>query len=401
MPGEQWLEDPTSRKRYVQPSLALLGSLILLAGCIQAPEAPSILQDPVLQDQVASWSTQGWRTSTPEEQGMDSGVLAAMLEEIQQRGHNIDSVSVTRNGYLVADAAIYPYKQDTKHIIHSCTKSIVSALIGIAIEQGYIDDVQTPVLDFFPGRSVENMDENKKSMTLEDLLTMSSGLSCRDSYLYRWSGLNEMRASSDWIQHMLDLPMAETPGTKFEYCNGASFLLSAILTETTGMSAHEFADKHLFGPLGITDVIWPTNPQGINIGWGELRMRPQDLAKVGYLYLRGGEWDGEQIIPSSWVEESTRKHISGTLEDGYGYQWWIDDSGIFMAVGYAGQFIFVVPEKELVVVITSDLGDRDFYVPQVLLVDYIIPAVVSSVPLPNDPDAEALLRLRIEELSNS
>jgi len=376
--------------------LAQFWILIFLVGCSQAAatETPD-----VLQESNGAWPTQGWQASAPEAQGMDSGVLAAMLEDIQRQGHNIDSVTVIRNGYLVADAAIYPYEQDTKHIIHSCTKSIVSALIGIAIEQGYIDGVQTPVLDFFPGRSAENIDENKKSMTLDDLLTMSSGLNCRDSYLYRWSGLNEMRASSDWVQHMLDLPMAEAPGTRFEYCNGASFLLSAILTETTGMSAHEFADKYLFGPLGITDVIWPINPQGINIGWGELRMRPQDLAKIGYLYLRGGEWDGEQIIPSSWVEESTQKHISGTLEDGYGYQWWVDDSGIFMAVGYAGQFIFVVPEEELVVVFNSDLDDRDFYVPQVLLVDYIIPAVISSKPLPTDPEAEASLRLQIEALS--
>jgi CubicO group peptidase (beta-lactamase class C family) len=371
--------------------------LIFLVGCNQAAATETL---DVFQESDEVWPTQGWLTSAPEAQGMNSGVLVAMLEEIQRQGHSIDSVTVIRNGYLVADAAIYPYEQDTKHIIHSCTKSIVSTLIGIAIEQEYIDGVQTPVLDFFPGRSVENIDENKKSMTLEDLLTMSSGLNCRDSYLYRWSGLNEMRASSDWVQHMLDLPMAETPGTRFEYCNGASFLLSAILTETTGMSAHEFADKHLFGPLGIADVIWPTNPQGINIGWGELRMRPQDLAKIGYLYLRGGEWDGEQIVPSLWVEESTRKHISGTLEDGYGYQWWVDDSGIFMAVGYAGQFIFVVPEKELVVVFNSDLDDRDFYVPQVLLVDYIIPAVTSSEPLPTDPEAEASLRLQIEALGN-
>ena len=376
--------------------LAQFWILIFLVGCSQAAatETPD-----VLQESNGAWPTQGWQASAPEAQGMDSGVLAAMLEDIQRQGHNIDSVTVIRNGYLVADAAIYPYEKDTKHIIHSCTKSIVSALIGIAIEQGYIDGVQTPVLDFFPGRSAENIDENKKSMTLDDLLTMSSGLNCRDSYLYRWSGLNEMRASSDWVQHMLDLPMAEAPGTRFEYCNGASFLLSAILTETTGTSAHEFADKYLFGPLGITDVIWPINPQGINIGWGELRMRPQDLAKIGYLYLRGGEWDGEQIIPSSWVEESTQKHISGTLEDGYGYQWWVDDSGIFMAVGYAGQFIFVVPEEELVVVFNSDLDDRDFYVPQVLLVDYIIPAVISSEPLPTDPEAEASLRLQIEALS--
>ena len=331
---------------------------------------------------------------------MDSTTLATMMETIQHESYEIDSVIVIRNGYLVVDAAVYPFDQDRKHIIRSCTKSIVSLLIGIAIDRGYIEDLQSPVLDLFPGRTVDNIDANKEKMTLENLLTMTSGFRCRDSYIYRWSGLNQMRASKDWIQFMLDLPMTETPGTRFEYCNGSSFLLSAIITETTGMSALEFAKKYLFGPLGITDVIWPTNPQGINIGWGELSMLPHDLAKIGYLYLWGGQWDGEQIVPSSWVEDSTRKHISATLEDGYGYQWWVDDSGIYMALGYGGQFIFVVPEKDMVVVFMSDLSERDFYVPQVLLADYIIPAAKSSEPIPNDPVAESSLRLGIEDLSN-
>jgi len=373
------------------------GIIALVSGCSQAIAT----QQPITpQDSNTYWPTQGWRTSTPEEQGMDSMILAAMMEAIQHENYEIDSVIVIRNGYLVVDATVYPFDQDTKHIIHSCTKSIVSLLIGIAIDRGYIEDLQTPVLDFFPGRTVDNMDANKEKMTLENLLTMTSGFKCRDSYIYRWSGLNKMRESKDWIQFMLDLPMVETPGTTFEYCNGSSFLLSAIIAETTGISALEFAKKYLFGPLGITDVIWPTNHQGINIGWGELRMLPQDLAKIGYLYLWGGQWDGEQIVPSSWVEDSTRKHISATLEDGYGYQWWVDDSGIYMALGYGGQFVFVVPEKDMVVVFMSDLSERDFYIPQVLLDDYIIPAAVSSEPIRNDPEAESSLRLRIEDLAN-
>ena len=331
---------------------------------------------------------------------MDSMVLAAMLEVIQNENHEVDSVTVIRNGYMVVDAAVYPYDQNTTHPIHSCTKSIVSALIGIGIEEGNIESVQVPVLDFFPDRLADNIDANKEEMTLEDLLTMTSGFDCTDSYLYRWSGLNQMRGSEDWIQFMLDLPMTATPGTQFEYCNGASFLLSAIITETSGVSAFEFAKTHLFGPLGITDVVWPTNPQGINIGWGELSMLPHDLAKIGYLYLREGQWDGEQIVPSSWVEDSTQEYISATLEDGYGYQWWVDDSGVYMALGYAGQFIFVVPEKDMVVVFTSDLGESDFYVPQVLLGDYIIPAAESLAPIPFDASAESLLRQQIEDLSS-
>ena len=370
-------------------------------GSVVRPTPPQALEGSSLSQSPDSWPTGKWRTSSPEEQGMDSRVLQTMLERIKSQNYSIDSITIIRNGTLVLDAAVYPYNQNTKHMIRSCTKSIVSILIGIAIDQGYIEDVQTPILTFFPDRTVDHLDADKQAMTLENLLTMTSGFRCRDSYLYRWSGLNEMRDSDDWVQFMLDLPMKETPGKKFEYCNGGSFLLSAVISETTGMSSQEFAEDHLFKPLGIKDVYWPTNPQGINIGWGELRMLPRDLAKIGYLYLKGGQWNGVQIVPASWVEDSTRKHISATLEDGYGYQWWVDDSGVYLALGYGGQFIFVVPEKEMVVVFTSDLSESDFYLPQELLGDYIIPAAVSSDPLPKDPSAESSLRQIIEDLSKS
>jgi CubicO group peptidase (beta-lactamase class C family) len=377
--------------------LSLWIVVALVAGCVSA--TPTLAPTPT-PEPTTYWPTEGWRTSTPEEQGMDSELLADMLDTIRERNYNIDSVSVIRNGYMVVDAYVHPFSSDSKHIIHSCTKSIISSLIGIAIEEGYIQSVGKPVLDFFPERTVAHLDANKEAMTLEHVLTMSTGLECRDSYLYRWRGLRQMRQSQDWIQFMLGLPMAEEPGTRFEYCNGASFLLSAIIQETTGMSALEFAEKHLFGPLGISDVDWPSNPQGITIGWGELCMRPHDMAKIGYLYLNKGQWDGKQIVPSAWVEASTRKHNSATLQDGYGYQWWVSDNGVYMALGYAGQFIFVIPEQGLVVAFTSDLEERDFYVPQELLNDFIIPAVESSTALPANPDGAALLESRIEALAN-
>jgi len=331
---------------------------------------------------------------------MDSEILADMLAAIEKQNYNIDSVSILRHGSLVADVTVYPFRPGQKHIIHSCTKSVVSALVGIAIEEGYIESVEQPVLDFFPDRTTANLDPNKEAMTLEDVLTMSTGWECRDSYLYRWRGLNQMRASQDWVQFMLDLPMAEEPGTRFEYCNGASFLLSAIIQETTGKSALEFAQEHLFGPLDISDVNWPVNPQGINIGWGELHMLPHDMAKIGYLYLNEGVWDGQQIVPPAWVAASSAKQISATLQDGYGYQWGVDDSGLYMALGYAGQFIFVIPEQDMVAVFTSDLDDQDFYVPQSLLDDFIIPAAKSSTPLPVNPEGVGSLEAGIEALSN-
>jgi len=375
-----------------------LGIVIaLVTGCARGALSQSLAET---QDAAIDWPTAGWRSSTPEEQGMDSDLLSEMLGTIQEQNYGIDSVTIVRNGYIVADARIQPFRSTSKHNIFSCTKSVVSALIGIAIDQGYIEGLQQPVLSLFPQRTVANGDANKEAMTLEHLLTMTTGFRCQDSYLYRWTGLNQMRESEDWVQFVLDLPMDGEPGARFEYCNGASFLLSAIIQETTGMSALEFAEEHLFGPLGISDVDWSSNPQGISLGYSELRMHPHDMAKIGYLYLNDGRWDGEQIVPSEWVKASTRKYVSATLEDGYGYQWWVDDSGMYLALGYGGQFIFVIPEKEMVVVFTSSLEDSDFYAPQTLLNEFIIPAAMASSTLPDNSEGAALLESLIAELAN-
>jgi CubicO group peptidase (beta-lactamase class C family) len=369
----------------------------LVTSCTAAPAAvePTVAQSPGLP-----WPTEDWPTSTPEEQGLDSELLADMLDRIQQEDYSIDSVLVVRHGVMVLDATVYPFAPGQKHVIHSCTKSIVSALIGIAIDQGYIEGVEQSLLDLFPERTVANLDASKQAITLQDMLTMSSGLECRDSYLYRWRGLDAMRASSDWVQFMLDLPAVEKPGSRFEYCNGGSFLLSAIIRETTGLSALAFAEEHLFGPLGISDVTWPSNPQGISIGWGEMRMHPHDMAKIGYLYLNGGQWDGQQVVPAAWVAESTRQHIvARTLQEGYGYQWWIHPSGMYLALGYAGQYIAVVPGKDMVVVFTSDLPESQFLVPQELIDDFVLPAARSTRPLPANPKGLARLESRVEALT--
>ena len=337
------------------------------------------------------WPTKGWRTASPESQGVDSNLLENMLNTIFKKNLDIDSVLVVRNGYIVLGAYSYPREANHTHSIYSCTKSVTSALIGIAIDKRYIKGVNQPVLDFFKKRDAENLDANKKAMTLEHILTMTTGLECRDSYLYNWSGLWQMQSSADWVQFMIDLPMAEEPGTRFEYCNGASFLLSAILQEQTGMNALTFAHKHLFGPLGISDVFWSSNSQGITIGYSELLMRPQDMAKIGYLYLNDGLWDGKRIISSQWIKASTRKHIPATFL-GYGYQWWIVSPGIYTAIGYNGQFIIVVPEKNIVAVFTSSLDLKDFFIPLGLLSSHIIPAVKSPTPLPENPNGEKALK---------
>ena len=317
-----------------------------------------------------------WPATDAEQLGMDGALLDGLVDDIRAEGFAIDSVTVVKDGALVLDEYFSDYDAGSMHIIHSCTKSIMATLIGIAMDQGAIDTVDKPVLDFFPRRDVSSVDGRKSAMTLRDLLTMSSGFSCRDSEAV----LDDMRASSDWTQHMLDHLMGYTPGSRFEYCSSNSYLLSAILQQTTGMSAFDFATVNLLEPLGITDVYWPASMDGVTHGWGDMHLRPHDMAKIGYLYLNGGEWDGTQIVSSEWVDQATTPHLStshGAEVDGftesYGYQWWVDER-YYAAIGRDGQFIYVVPELDMVVVFTADLHGDDFAIPERLLTDYIIPA---------------------------
>jgi hypothetical protein len=173
------------------------------------------------------------------------------------------------------------------------------------------------------------------------------------------------------------------------------------LQESTGTNALAFAREHLFGPLGIHQVVWPANPQGITIGWGGMRMKPLDMAKIGFLYLNKGVWEGKQVVSSAWVDASTREHIkAGTLSDGYGYQWWVDEDGYSMALGYSGQYIVVLPQQNMVVVFTSALHSFSFFVPHMLMRNHILPAVKSSAPLPENPAGEKRLQSILHAISN-
>ncbi len=344
------------------------------------------------------WPTKGWRAASPESQGMDSDSLVKMLNMIWEKSIDIHSVLVIRNGYMVLDAYSYPFDAEIPHHIDACTQSISSALIGIAIDKGYIEDINQPVLDFFLPRVANNLDASKKAMTLENLLTMTTGLECSDPFLYLQSGMLDMiipadwRMSNDWVQFIIDLPMMKKPGTHYEYCNGAPFLLSAILQGQTGMTMLSFAEKYLFEPLGISKVGWPSNPQGITLGYGHLFLQPHDMAKIGYLYLNNGLWDGEQIISSQWINASTSKHIDTTLLPGYGYHWWIAGPDVYAAAGNKGQFILVAPDKNIVAVFTGRLSPEDFLIPLDMLAQYIIPAVMSPTALPENTNGKKALK---------
>ena len=303
---------------------------------------------------------------------MDPEMLEKMVEKLG--GLGIDSLVVVRNGYIVMEKYYAPYDQDTLHGVYSVTKSILSALIGIAIREGYIHNVDDPVLDYFSGRTFENDDDRKQTITLEHLLTMSAGLD------WNW---DEMIYSPDYVQYVLDQPLLTEPGTAFLYSSGNSQVLSAILQESSGLTAQEFAREYLFNHLGIEELSWNSDLTGISLGGWGLKLKPRDMAKIGYLYLNEGGWDGQQVIPAAWVEASTRSYIRvpeplEPWEVFMGYSWWVHEDGIYAAHGTKGQFIYVIPELDLVVVITGHLPDAQFTQPQRLIREYIIPAVITD-----------------------
>jgi CubicO group peptidase (beta-lactamase class C family) len=342
------------------------------------------------------WPTDGWRSTTPEEQGMDSEKLSQMVEHIQQEKLDLHSLLIIRNGYLVNELYVYPFSAEQAHEIMSVTKSTISALVGIAIQKGYIKDVQQPLFSLLSDQEVANLDEKKKAITLEDLLTMTSGLDCHENPA---PGEAFMQASQNWVQFMLDLPMAAQPGTTFNYCTGSVELLSAVLQKATGMSAREFANQNLFVPLGIEPISqerWPSDPQEVTVGGYSLALTPTEMAKLGLLFLSQGQWDGQTVVPADWVAASTASHANQGAKKEYGYLWWVDPQGKwYAALGLGGQHIFVYPAENLVVVFTADLPythDADLIPLQELLDQYILPAVKSDAPLPPNPDSLAHLQ---------
>ena len=354
--------------------------LIATGGCV----TPRPALPPVAPDY---WPTQAWRISTPEAQGVDSGLLAQAVDLIREQGLAVDSLLIVRHGYVVLDAYFYPYTADRLHDVASVTKSVTSTLTGIAIEEGLIDGLDAPLAGFFPEVTSLSSDPRKARITIRDLVSMSSGLRC--GYEPGEVELQAMLETPNWVHSVLDLPMAAEPGREFAYCSGNSHLLSAIIGHRAHSTTLEFAQRKLFVPLGIHKVVWPTDPQSVNRGWGELQMTPRDLAKIGFLFLHRGRWEDRQILSSDWVEHATRAQIGVSKKDvDYGYGWWAlkgKYAGLYEAQGRGGQFVTVAPARDVVVVFTGGFYDREQIAPLLLA------AIKSDGPLPENPLARAQL----------
>jgi CubicO group peptidase (beta-lactamase class C family) len=359
--------------------------IVLLMMPVLPTQGFSIAQTDVVRDY---WPTDEWSNTTPEEQGMNQYLLNDMMEYIDNIGLLIDSILIVRNGYLVFEEYPRFYNSETRHNIHSCTKSFTSALVGIAIEEGYIEGVDSKLVDLLPNRTIANLDERKQAITLEHLLTMTAGLEWDEWTEPYNSPLNshyKMWFASDNVQYVLDLPMQYDPGERWVYCSGATNLIGAIITEATGTSLFDYAVEKLFTPLGISpaDVFWPTDNQGLYWASGGVEMLPRDMAKFGYLYLNNGTWDDEQIVPKEWVQQSAATLRPFDILTGYSYQWWTytnDIANSYTARGYQGQFIFVVPSLDMVVVFTSSVPPDESELQAWLLYDYIIPSAINKIP---------------------
>lgn len=333
---------------------------------------------------AAAWPTEGWTTSTPEAQGMNSSALEDVYDHVRDSGASIRSLLVVRHRYLVAEEYFTPslYDVNDTHILFSVTKSVVSCLIGIAIDQGFIDNTSQLLLDFFPDRTIANLSAWKEAITLEDVLRMRSGFQWNEDNYDEYNDFFAMTHTVDWAQYVLDRPMAYEPGSTFYYNSGNSHLLATIINVTTGMTPLAFADQYLFGPLGITTRFWLTDPLGINFGGSNLALKPRDMSKFGLLFLNNGTWDDQQIVSSDWVNRSNNGPATPYTHVSYGYQWWIDDNdGWYSARGYNGQFIYVIPEHDIVVVFSSDNDDGP-YEYDWLVGNGILGAVTNEYPEP-------------------
>jgi CubicO group peptidase (beta-lactamase class C family) len=252
------------------------------------------------------------------------------------------------------------YRGREVHTLQSVTKSIAATVIGIAVGRGDLSSLDTPLLSFFEQYDVNDVDPRLRNATLDDLLTMRSGIEWHESDrpLDETNTTWQLENAADWIQFTLSQPMDAAPGEKWVYNSGGSHLMSGVIRSATGEFIDTYAEQYLFGPLGIDEYHWKKTPQGYPDTEGGLYLRAEDLAKIGLLYLRGGEWDGQRILPDGWTDQATARRVEDVNPAGWGYglQWWRLDRGdtvIWAGLGFGGQFLLVLPQHDVVGVINS------------------------------------------------
>jgi len=365
------------------------------------------------------WPTRGWTKAEPKAVGLDEKVLLALDTDLANGKYSlVDSFAIYRCGkmafartyshnygqiyakeasergplnahltgwYNYFDPAWHPYYQRTDlHTMQSVSKTVSSVIVGIAKTRGdFKAGLDTPLLSFFDPSRVKNVDDRKRRVTLRHVLTMTTGLDWNEEVAYDdpKNDASLMEASEDWVQYVIDRPMAQEPGKVFHYSSGVTELLAHIFEKETGRDIEQYGAQYLFGPLGM-EHFWKRSPLGVVDTEGGLFLKNADLAKIGYLYMHAGLWAGKRIVSKEWVEQSVAPFTDAEQEYKYGFKWWLlprtDRQGfIWMARGFGGQRLMVFPEDQMIAVFTGweilkdEATDRD-------LVNRILPAIRSK-----------------------
>jgi CubicO group peptidase (beta-lactamase class C family) len=333
--------------------------------------------------------------SSPEAQGIASGAILSFIEAAEtQQPNDLHSLIVVRHGKIVAEGWWNPYNPETPHLLYSLSKSFTSSAIGMAVSEGLLS-LDDPVVSFYPDKIPENPSDNLKAIRIRDLLRMTTG-HASDTY-------GRIRSHPDgWAAGFLSLPVEHKPGTIFIYNTGATYMLAAILQKVTGQTLVDFLQPRLFDPLEIKRPYWEKDPEGIEVGGTGLYVTTLDIAKFGQMYLQKGNWNGQQILPESWIEMATSLQTANgsspesDWDQGYGFQFWMSRHGLYRGDGAFGQYCIVMPEQNAVIAITS--GSSDMQGIMNMVWDHLLPAM-SSEPLPEDEIAFAELKDKLKSLA--
>ena len=371
-------------RRIVYNQLVAFALLFLAAcgggGADGGGGAPPVVNPPVqytysVPDDIGD----GWAVSSLADENMDEAPIATMLQRILDGTYpGIDAVAIARNNKLVLHQQIRTgtgqfdawagNTDPERHILHSTSKSVTSALIGIAIDQGHIASTQVPFYDLFNYGAYDNWDPRKADMTLEDALTMRLGLEWDEWSLPYTNPENDLvdleNNNTDWPKALLDLPMTSDPGTVFAYNTAATIAIGQALVNATGIPMDIYADQYLFHPMGIFDALWARSPAGLPIGGSGLYLKIRDQLKFGQLFVNDGVWDGQQLISAAWIADSVTPRVDisswATYSEAYGFQWWLDTFNFrqqgaeaWVTAGYGGQYTFCFPDLNLVVAFTG------------------------------------------------
>ncbi len=336
----------------------------------QRGDAPDDLSDDEL------WIVSDW-----EAEGINSAIIeggVALLAESRTR----QSLIIMRKGAIAYEAYFNGSRATDSNNIASISKSMLSALVGIAIEQGYFESTDERIADYLPAYFEEVADPAARELTLHHLLTMTHGLAWEENEASR-----RLNRSENWVADILSAPLSSQPGARFNYSTGVSHVLSAVVTEATGMSACEFAHRHLFQPLGIEAEFWGVDPQGYFTGGHSVSMTAREIARFGQLFLDEGRWQGAPIVPGWWVAASTAPQIDiGNNYAGYGYYWWLNRIAgydMYSALGAGGQILHVIPALEIVMVTTHGFrGNRRDYAEEAESYDFIWNFLIPAIEAP-------------------